>query len=327
MKTVRWYNNSEKEIQLNINEPIPEGFVRGRLPKPKKIDTLKSIVSKEDLYQKFIVENVLLKDLSIIYGISNSDVRQLLNYYKITKDPKLQAKNRDCSHSHEQALIIGRKSSKTQKQNWDNKSQKDKREWSEKCRQAQKNISPEKRAEITKKCTQWYSDLNQQEKDTINAIRSNTLKQRWKVSGEEIQSKRKKTERQNRKLRLCRSVAEQKMYDTLIKYYSDVQYDVRVDDRYPYYCDFYIPDEDLFIELNAHPSHGRLPYSELSFEEYSNYPLKWVDVFARRDVEKQQTAKDNNLNYLMIYPQATLDENLNINNNHKLVELLYNSQK
>ena len=39
----------------------------------------------------------------------------------------------------------------------------------------------------------------------------------------------KATEKENRKDRLCRSVAEQKMFDTIVQYYPDVIYDVMVD--------------------------------------------------------------------------------------------------
>ena len=63
------------------------------------------------------------------------------------------------------------------------------------------------------------------------------------------------------------------MFDTIIQYYPDVIYDVIVDGRYPYYCDFYIPSEDLFIELNAHPSHGSKPISMIPFASPSFLPF------------------------------------------------------
>jgi len=34
------------------------------------------------------------------------------------------------------------------------------------------------------------------------------------------------------------------------------------DSRYPYYCDFYIVEDDLFIELNLHWTHGGMPFDE-----------------------------------------------------------------
>ena len=102
-----------------------------------------------------------------------------------------------------------------------------------------------------------------------------------------------------------------------------------MNDKYPYYCDFYIPSLELFIELQAHPSHGRLPINKLSVDEYSKYSAKWVDVFARRDVEKINKAKKNNINLIRIYPRASLKENLELNEYKflDLVEICYYSQK
>lgn len=327
MAKTKWYNNSKIEILLKDSEPIPEGFVKGRLPKPKKIDILKQFVSKEDLYQKFIIENIKLKDLTNIYNLSPSDIRQLLNHYNIHKDPKLQAKNRKYTRTHEQSILIGKKSSETQKKRWLNKTEQEKQDWANYCRQVQNNLPYEKKEMMKINSIKWYNELSEKDKLKVNEQRRQSCKSTWTLNGDEIQAKRKITEKINRKNRLCRSNAEQLMYNVLTTIYEDVQYDVKVDDRYPYYCDFYIPCEDLFIELNAHPSHGRLPYSELLFEEYNSYPNKWVDVFARRDVEKQSCAKENHLNYIMIYPEASLEDNIRINHNHKLVELLYNSQK
>lgn len=114
----------------------------------------------------------------------------------------------------------------------------------------------------------------------------------------------------------------------MIQKFPSLQYDVRVDERYPYFCDFYIEELDLFIELNAHQSHGRVPIDMMSVDEYSLLPNKYVDVFARRDVEKYTKAKENKLNYIRIYPQATLNENYKINNNKnkEIIDICYRSQ-
>ena len=84
-------------------------------------------------------------------------------------------------------------------------------------------------------------------------------------------------------------------------------------DRYPYYCDFYIEEDDLFIELNAHWTHGGHPFDENNEEdlktlnkwklkaEKSNFYKTAIEVWTIRDVEKQKCAKENNLNYKVIY--------------------------
>ena len=92
---------------------------------------------------------------------------------------------------------------------------------------------------------------------------------------------------------------------------NDVIREYNKDPRYPFSCDFYIPSEDLFIELNLHPSHGEHPFDpnneedvkllESLKEKDDNWSRMIVDVWANRDVKKIKTATNNNLNYITIY--------------------------
>ena len=328
-KQLRWYNNGIKEIQISLNECIPEGFFKGRLAKPKKIDALSKQFSKEKLYEDYIINNKSFIALVDEYNISNKDLRCLLTFYKIKKDLKNSSKNNSYIRTHEESSMVGKKSSLTQKESWKNKSDEEKLNWASKCSIAQINMSKETKDRKSEKYRTWWFNLSEEERLKINEKRSNSLKQNYTYNKDNILYKRKYTEKENRKNRLCRTVSEQRIYDYLISIYSDTKYDVKVDDRYPYFCDFYIPSKDLFIELNAHPSHGRLPIKYLSVEEYSKYNQKWLDVFARRDVEKQNKAIENNLNYLMIYPSSSLEDNFKINDfKYKdLVEKMYQTQK
>ena len=84
-------------------------------------------------------------------------------------------------------------------------------------------------------------------------------------------------------------------------------------DRYPYYCDFYIVEDDLFIELNAHWTHGGMPFDETNencikqLEEWkekaktSKFYENAIQTWTVRDVQKLKCAKENNLNYKVIY--------------------------
>ena len=83
--------------------------------------------------------------------------------------------------------------------------------------------------------------------------------------------------------------------------------------RYPYYCDFYIVEDDLFIELNAHWTHGGKPYDPDDIEcqeqlkiwqekaKQSDFYKQAIYNWTVRDVAKMKCAKDNNLNYKVIY--------------------------
>lgn len=87
--------------------------------------------------------------------------------------------------------------------------------------------------------------------------------------------------------------------------------------RYPFHCDFYLPKQDLFIELNFNWTHGRKPYDSKSsvdkaiVQEWadkaknSDYYASAIDVWTKRDPMKQQHALAQSLNYKAIY---TIDE-------------------
>lgn len=107
---------------------------------------------------------------------------------------------------------------------------------------------------------------------------------------------------------------EEVYYNSLVQIYGeeDIVRQYR-DERYPFSCDFYIKSLDKFIELNLHWTHGGHPYNKDSIEDceqkaflesksktsqyYANALYVWTDL----DVRKQHIAKQNKLNYEVIY--------------------------
>ena len=80
---------------------------------------------------------------------------------------------------------------------------------------------------------------------------------------------------------------------------------------YPYNCDFYFPSKDLYIEIQAHWTHGGHPYNENDAEDI-NIVEKWknrntkyfnnaIQTWTIRDVKKRKIATENNLNYIEIF--------------------------
>lgn len=110
------------------------------------------------------------------------------------------------------------------------------------------------------------------------------------------------------------SKAEENLYLQLCEEYGvqDVERNYS-DSRYPFKCDFYIKSIDLFIELNRHWTHGKHPYNSdsandqkilLEWKEkakYSKFYQQAIYVWTVLDVHKIQVAKENNLNYKLIY--------------------------
>jgi len=81
--------------------------------------------------------------------------------------------------------------------------------------------------------------------------------------------------------------------------------------EYPFTCDFYFPDKDIYLEIQGSWTHGKHPYNknnpddQIILEKWINKHTKYydnaVDVWAVRDPMKRQWAKDNNLNWYELF--------------------------
>lgn len=105
---------------------------------------------------------------------------------------------------------------------------------------------------------------------------------------------------------------EKKIYDMLVTKYKDVKTQYK-SDKYPFWCDFYIPKLDLYIEYQEYPGHGKEPY--IGSIEQKNIVRKWerksltngpmyknfIHVWTKSDPLKRKTAKDNNLNWIEFF--------------------------
>lgn len=105
-----------------------------------------------------------------------------------------------------------------------------------------------------------------------------------------------------------------------VKDFYDFEPQYNKDARYPYLCDFYDKERDLFIELNASWTHG---YHWYDAETDAKVCKKWIVkgkkseyyanalyVFTKRDVEKRETARANNLNYVTLWDNDGMDADL-----------------
>lgn len=147
-----------------------------------------------------------------------------------------------------------------------------------------------------------------------------------------ICSKRNESLRKNNSFN--RSNMENNLYYYLLNYFKeDIKRNYSDSVRYPFKCDFYIPSKDLFVELNAHWTHGNTPYDSndvycqnklKNWQEkaktskfYKNAIYTWTDL----DVRKAEIAKKNNLNYIVIYNKklSELLENLESQSGYKVI--------
>ena len=147
-----------------------------------------------------------------------------------------------------------------------------------------------------------------------NISKTKEWKEKIKSNKEIIYKKIYKTKKKNNSFNS--SKPEQELLEELKKFYPNIKYQYR-DERYPFSCDFYIPEKDLFIELNLYPSHGKEPYDKdnqnhrLIFEEWKERDLKhrknknqykiYIKVWTMSDPKKRKVAKENGLNYIEVF--------------------------
>lgn len=94
---------------------------------------------------------------------------------------------------------------------------------------------------------------------------------------------------------------------------SNIEREYVDEERYPWHCDFYLKDKDVFIELNLFFTHGDHLFNPENFEDTQKLRL-WeskartstfyknaIDVWTRLDPKKLESAKANNLRYLVAY--------------------------
>lgn len=104
------------------------------------------------------------------------------------------------------------------------------------------------------------------------------------------------------------SKEEQTIYDILSSKYT--VYKEYVSQRYPFNCDYYIPEIDTYIEYQGHWTHNHEPYTGTKLQKQmfnmllqnndeKSYSIAYT--WSVRDVVKRQWAKYNKLKWLEFY--------------------------
>ena len=140
-----------------------------------------------------------------------------------------------------------------------------------------------------------------------------TQSDEYKQNVDVIQSRIIATKRQN-------GVLNTSAVEKHVKGFDDFESQYNNDSRYPYLCDFYDKERDLFIEVNASWTHGYHWYDVekdvavctkwKAKSEDSTYYANALEVFTKRDVEKRETARVNSLNYVTLWDSDGMDADL-----------------
>ena len=113
------------------------------------------------------------------------------------------------------------------------------------------------------------------------------------------------------------SSSEDTLYELLVEYADQhgmtVVRQYRDEKRYPFAVDFYIPERDLFIELNGSWSHGghwyeidremdqKTAQTWLKKGQKSKYYRVALETWTKRDVRKREAARQAELNYVTLW--------------------------
>ena len=160
-----------------------------------------------------------------------------------------------------------------------------------------------------------YHNLQQAHQTLLNNYGSMQAFYEWRYNNMDWEATiQKQIETKKKNNTFNYSQPEEDLYIELCKEYGkDNVIRNYKDDRYPFYCDFYIKNEDLFIELNRHWTHGGHPFDENNEEDIkkleewqkkaltSEYMQYAIINWTIRDPLKIKTAKENNLNYKIIW--------------------------
>lgn len=136
-------------------------------------------------------------------------------------------------------------------------------------------------------------------------FKTEEFKKFFKESQPHIQQKTYETHKKNNSFNISKpenlsyKLLKEKFTNVIRQYKSDV---------YPFACDFYIPELDLYIECNYSWLHGGHPYDntneedkkmiEIWKEKNTPYYNNAIGTWTIRDVNKRNIAKQNNLNYI-----------------------------
>lgn len=113
------------------------------------------------------------------------------------------------------------------------------------------------------------------------------------------------------------SKEEDKAYEFLTTIFTDIKRQYK-SEEYPFACDFYIVDKDLYVECNFHWTHGKHNFNKDNPDDIKklnlwkdrslkkNYYISAIDVWTNRDFMKRKVAEEHGLNYLVFFSLSEL---------------------
>ena len=147
--------------------------------------------------------------------------------------------------------------------------------------------------------------------DIKDKIRSNNMVKYgvdWVTQDKSVLDKITATKRKNKTFSTSKI---EKQFEEYLKE-NNINYKTQYkSEAYPFNCDFYFPDYNLYLEIQGSWTHGYRPFNPSNNDDQRQL-LEWqsknnkfynsaINTWTVRDVLKRETAKKNNLNYLEMF--------------------------
>ena len=161
---------------------------------------------------------------------------------------------------------------------------------------------PDIKNQIKQTCLEKYG-VDNYGKSLKHKINMSTI-----MSSDEMQEHRYNVMTKNHSFNT--SKPEEELYLYIKEKFPSVKRQYKDKLRYPYNCDFYIPELDYFIELQGYYTHNTHPYNPNSisdqvlverYKERYGPKCQAITIWTLKDPEKRDCAKRNNLNFKEIW--------------------------
>ena len=278
---------------------------------PKKGTDKYNFVTKEQLEQLYIKANLPREEVAKKLNIPEYVVKRKCQKFGIKKSSDLHVQNIRKACLEKYGVINGGGALEVIKKIKETNRKKFGSDW---------YLQTDDYKRKTKETLEQYGVTNVfQLKEVKDKIKQTNLKRygvEHNMQNKEVRNKVDITKHKNNTFNT--SKPEQEIKRLLEEKFPNIQYQYK-SEKYPFNCDFYIPELDLYIEFQGIWTHGKHPFSE-SVEDLETLD-KWktesitsefyknaIEVWTIKDVEKRKIALQNNINLLEFF---TIDEFMN----------------
>lgn len=288
---------------LNVKPSVIKSLLEAyKIHKPSELLSkaqLKVYITKEEFEDLYIKQNLSVKEMCLKLNCSSDTIHSLRKKYGIKKPNDLRIKNFSKKAKGRVSPMKGKKFTDEHKKKISEKLKGNEN-------QAGRIISEKTREKLRKALTG--------KKHSIESIKRGieTRRKNGTLNTYSLQSKLKEYETKRKRGTFNSSKAEKEILLKLNEKFKDVKYQYR-SDLYPFQCDFYIPEENLYIEYQGSWTHGFKPYEQKNLDciaqlikwkekiNSSSYYRNAIKVWTKTDPLKRKVAKENGLNWIEFF--------------------------